>query len=202
MEFEALCKQRYTERYFAPNVDISDRQLQDLFQKVILGPSAFNLQHWQFIVVREQVAKKELSEIAYYQPQVKDCSAVVAVCGNLLAFRDARSMHASDPESIRDKFIDMVEKIYENEAGLQRDEAIRSASLAAMSLMYAAADKNWASAPLIGFDADKLAAKLCLQKTVIPVMLVLLGKPKPGHTNRRGDRKSLSEVLHFETYKS
>ncbi|MGY8845169.1 MAG: nitroreductase family protein, partial [Gammaproteobacteria bacterium] len=134
--------------------------------------------------------------------QVKDCSAVVAVCGNLLAFRDARCMHVNDPDSIRDKFTNMVENIYENEAGLQRDEAIRSASLAAMSLMYAAADKNWASAPLIGFDADKLAAKLCLQKTVIPVMLVLLGKPKPGHTNRRGDRKSLSEVLHFETYKS
>jgi len=37
---------------------------------------------------------------------------------------------------------------------------------------------------------------------VIPVMLVLLGKPKPGHTNRRGHRKSLGEILHFETYKS
>jgi len=110
-------------------------------------------------------------------------------------------MQANDPESTGDKFTDMVEKIYENEAGLQRDEAIRTASLAAMSLMYAAADTNWASAPLIGFDADKLAARLCLQKTVIPVMLVLLGKPKPGHTNRRGYRKPLSEVLHFETYK-
>ena len=68
--------------------------------------------------------------------------------------------------------------------------------------MYAAADTNWARAPLIGFDADKLAATLCLQKTVIPVMLVLLGKPMPGHRNRRGHRKSLGEILHFETYKS
>jgi putative NAD(P)H nitroreductase len=202
MEFESLSKQRHTERNFAPNVKISDQQLQALFQKVILGPSAFNLQHWQFIAIREQTAKNELYEIAYYQPQVKDCSSAVVVCGNLLAFRDTRRIYENESKDIRDKFSAMVKKIYEHDVGLQRDEVMRSASLAAMSLMYAAADKKWASAPLIGFDVDKLATKLCLPESVIPVMLVLLGKPKSGNSNRRGYRRSLEEVLHFETYKS
>ena len=46
-------------------------ELKAIFDKVVLAPSSFNLQHWRFIVVRDQANKEKLCEAAFDQPQVK-----------------------------------------------------------------------------------------------------------------------------------
>ena len=79
------------------------------------------------------------------------------------------------------------------DAQLQRDEAVRSASLAAMTLMLAAEGMGLASAPMGGFDAAGVASAFGLQADELPVMLVAVGRaaevaaPKP--------RRPVAEVL-------
>ena len=72
------------------------------------------------------------------------------------------------------------------------DEAIRSASLAAMNLMTAAQALGLASAPMGGFDAAAVCADFGLASTELPVMLVAMVPSRAGplatHTSQTGRR--------------
>ena len=78
----------------------------------------------------------------------------------------------------------------------QRDEAIRSASLAAMNLMTAAQAMGLSSAPMGGFDAVAVSAEFGIEATELPVMLVAIGRPAPGNWPRK-PRRPVAEVLSF-----
>ena len=94
----------------------------------------------------------------------------------------------------------MIQEFYENKAQLQRDEAIRSASLAAMTLMFGAVTRGWDTCPMIGFDPDAVSKILELDDSHIPVMLLTLGfrkeDPRP-----RSSRRAISEVVKMDTFK-
>jgi putative NAD(P)H nitroreductase len=92
----------------------------------------------------------------------------------------------------------MIEKIYDGNERLQRDEAIRSASLAAMTLMYAAKNRGWATGPMIGFDQDVASKLLKLTPEYIPVMLLVLGHQK-NEGRPRDYRRPIDEVVKFNT---
>ncbi len=77
---------------------------------------------------------------------------------------------------------------------LIRDEAIRSASLAAMTLMYAAKNRGYGTCPIIGFDADEIAKLFRLSPNYIPVMLVALGTQK-NDPRPRDYRRPIEEVV-------
>lgn len=74
----------------------------------------------------------------------------------------------------------------------QRDEAIRSGALAAMTLMLAAQGKGLVSCPMIGFNPA--AEAFALQATDVPVMIVTAGYPGPSNWLKK-PRKQISEVL-------
>jgi len=83
---------------------------------------------------------------------------------------------------------------YQSEPGMQRDEAIRSASLAAMNLMIAAQAMGLASGPMNGFDADGVSIDFELAPTEVPVMLVAVGRAAPGNWPRKR-RRPVDQVL-------
>lgn len=199
MDFETLTAQRHSIRRYEPGLAIDDATLRRIFTLVQRSPSSFNLQHWRFVVVREPARKRELRGLAYGQQQVEDCAAAVLVCGRLDAFEDAARLYAEAPPEMRDKFVPMIGGVYRNQPGLQREEAIRSGSLAAMSLMYAAKACGWDSGPMIGFDAGKVAALLALPPNIVPVMLVTLGRARADGVPPRLYRRPLDEIVHLET---
>jgi nitroreductase len=92
----------------------------------------------------------------------------------------------------------MIGDVYRDQPALQREEAIRSGALAAMSLMYAARHHGWDSGPMIGFDASSVAALLELDTRTVPVMLVTLGKALGGPPPRLY-RRPLAEIVHLES---
>ena len=79
---------------------------------------------------------------------------------------------------------------------MQRDEAVRGASLAGMTLMLAAHDKGLATGPMIGFDAAGVAAAFGLTADEVPVMLITCGTAAPGNWPRKA-RRPVSEVVSF-----
>lgn len=200
MEFSAIVESRHSVRQFDEGVGIDDAELEAIFAEVVLSPSSFNMQHWQFVVVRDTARKQQLRGLSYGQAQVEQCAAAILVCGRLDAHVDAARIYGEEPAEVRDKYVPMIEGVYRDQPVLQREEAIRSGALAAMSLMYAAKNRGWDTGPMIGFDAAKVAAMLELADNVVPVMLVVLGRAAGGRQPARGYRRPLSEVLHYERY--
>lgn len=194
MEFSAVVRQRRSIKSYDPARTISDAQLKELFEEVVLSPSAFNLQHWAFIAVRDPEIKKKLKEAAWGQQQIEDCSVPIFVAGKLNAHRDAPSIYKGVPEGVREKVLPMIADFYEGKDQLVRDETIRSASLAAMTLMYAAKSRGFDTGPIIGFDSDAVARLLKLGPDHIPVMLIVLGYAK-GEPRPRSCRKPVEEVV-------
>jgi nitroreductase len=198
MEFSEIVQQRRSVKSYDPEKAISDVELKELFEEVVLSPSAFNLQHWTFIAVKDTDMKKKFREAAWGQPQVEDCSVAILVCGKLDAFKDALKIYKETPEAIQQRMVPMIHEFYEGKKQLQRDEAIRSASLAAMSLMYGAASRGWATGPMIGFDPEAVSKLLKLTPNYIPVMIVVLGHQKD--TPRpRSYRHPVADVVRLDT---
>jgi nitroreductase len=75
-----------------------------------------------------------------------------------------------------------------------RDEAVRSATFGAATLIYAAEAVGFASGAMIGFDAEGVVREFSLGRSEVPVMLVAVGRAAPGNWPQK-PRRPLGEVL-------
>lgn len=198
MEFAEIVQQRFSVKSYDPDKAISDVELRELFEEVILSPSSFNLQHWTFIAVKNPAVKKQLREAAWGQAQMEEGSVAVLVCGKLDAYKDAPEIYKTAPGEIQEKVLPMIQDFYGSNDQLQRDEAIRSASLAAMTMMYGAVNRGWGTCPMIGFDPKAVSKILKLTANLIPVMFVVLGHQKEA-PRPRSYRHPIEDVVRLNT---
>lgn len=199
MNFHEITRERRSIKAYEEGVEITDAELAKLFETVSLSPSSFNLQHWTFVAVRDPEIKKQMRAAAWGQPQVESSSVAILVTGKLGAHEDAPRIFEEVPEEVRTGTIDMINNFYAGNDQAQRDEAIRSASLASMTLMYAAQDAGYSTGPMIGFDPTKMAEILHLPQDYLPVMLIVLGKGK-GTSYPRAYRRPLDEIVKLDTF--
>ncbi|MGK5078729.1 nitroreductase family protein [Janthinobacterium sp. HLX7-2] len=195
-----------TSRTSASNYDatrkLSKAEIAELVALATQAPSAFNLQNWKFIAVESDAAKASLLPLAYSQPKITDAAVTFIICGTL-------DPHVTLPAALKPTvdagiiteetyqgWLDAVQNMYGNNPVMARDEAVRSASLAAMTLMLAAQGKGLVSCPMIGFDAAGVAAQLELPATEIPVMMITVGYAAPGNWAKK-PRKAVDSVLSF-----
>ena len=68
---------RYATKQFDPTRKISDDDWNALEQSLVLTPSSFGLQPWQFIVITDQATKDKLLPVSWNQRQVADASHLV-----------------------------------------------------------------------------------------------------------------------------
>jgi nitroreductase len=78
----------------------------------------------------------------------------------------------------------------------QRDEALRSASLAAMTMILAAEGMGLSSCAMSGFDAAAVHAAFGLAADEVPVMLVAVGHAAQGNWPQK-PRRPLQDVLRY-----
>jgi nitroreductase len=199
MEFSEVVQQRYSVKSYDPEKAISDAELKDFFDEVVLSPSSFNLQHWTFVAVKEPAIKKQLKDAAWGQAQMEDCSVAVLVCGKLDAYKDAPKIYKEAPGEIQEKVLPLIQNFYGDNPQLQRDEAVRSASLAAMTMMYGAVNRGWGACPMIGFDPEAVTKILKLTPNIIPVMFIVLGHQKDA-PRPRSYRHPVKDVVHLNTF--
>jgi nitroreductase len=181
---------------------LSKTEIGELIALATQAPSAFNLQNWTFIAVESEAAKAALLPLAYGQPKVTAAAVTFVICGTLNphqtlpdALRPTVDAGIIDEETYQG-WLGAVQGMYGDNPQMQRDEAMRSASLAAMTLMLAARGKGLISCPMIGFDAAGVAAQLGLADSEIPVMMVTVGYAAPGNWPKK-PRKAVDSVLRF-----
>ena len=92
----------------------------------------------------------------------------------------------------------MAREIYA-EKGIARDEAIRSASLAAMTMMLAAEARGLAACALTGFDPERVRREFGVGDRYIPVMLLAVGYPT-GEATVPMPRMDVDDVLAFDRW--
>jgi nitroreductase len=197
-----VIKSRISANSYDTERKLTDQEMTDLIDLATHAPSAFNLQNWKFLAVRSEEAKARLLPLAYGQQKVVDAAVTFIVCGTLhphetlpAALKPTLDAGIID-ESIYNMWVGAAQGMYQENPQLQRDEAIRSGSLAAMTLMLAAKGQGLVSTPMIGFDQAAVIEAFNLPATDIPVMLVTVGYP--GTTNwPQKPRKAVQDVLEF-----
>lgn len=202
MAVEQAIASRISADRFEPGRRLPDETLAALVAQASLSPSAYNLQNWRFIAVRTPEAKARLKAAAYGQQKVEDASAVFIVCGTLAAHaRLADFLQPSVERGVMsqrtaDGWVAQAHAAHDGNLQLQRDEAVRSASLAAMTLMLSAQGLGLASCPMVGFDAQALATDFGLDASELPVMLVAVGHAA-GTPRPQKARRPVADILVF-----
>jgi len=206
-DFETLVKNRRSAMKFLPDVEITERELNEIFGLTKFAPSAFNLQHARYIVVKDPEVKRKMYEAANKQYKVLSSSAVVLVLGNTNAYQDVGPIHEGllnlgvMSKQEYDMTVESVLSFYEERgASFQREEAVRNASLSAMLFMLIAKDKGWDTCPMIGFDPDAVAKELNIPDSYLPAMMITIGKEDTSSQRPRGYRKPVGEFVSFNGF--
>lgn len=173
---EQVILSRHSVRKYKRGVEIPEAELKRMLELAASAPSSWNLQHWRFLVIREEANKQKLLPLAFNQQQVADASVVVIVLGDLQANLAAPDIYAGAAPEIRETMIGQINGAYANNPQLARDEAIRNGSLAAMQLMLAAKALGYDSVPMGGYDHDGVIREFNIPDRYLPVMIIPIGK--------------------------
>ncbi|MGC5325998.1 nitroreductase family protein [Brevibacillus sp. SYSU BS000544] len=198
-----IMKQRHSVKSYDASHQMPQEVLEGILTATTMAPSAWNLQHWKFLVIQDQAQKEKLLKIAYGQKQTVEASAVIAVLGDLEANRNAEQIYSAAvtsgmiTEEIKQTLVSQINRAYESKE-TARDEANRNASLAAMQLMLAAKAYGYDTCPMGGFDREQLIEAFNIPTRYMPIMLISVGKAaKPAYPS---SRFSLDQVVVKETF--
>ena len=199
-EIITAIEERRTTVLFDPSRDVSDERISELIRLATRAPTSFNLQNWRFIAVRTPEAKARLREIAWNQAKITEAAVTFIICGQMadhrvLADRLLPAVEAGTmPAAMVAGWEAAAKSLYFEQPQRQRDEAIRTATFGAGTLIYAAHAMGLGAGPMIGFDAEAVAREFNLAADEIPVMLVAVGHALPENWPQK-PRRPLSQVL-------
>lgn len=182
---------------------MSEIEMDELLTLAASAPSAWNLQHWRYLVITQEEQKQKLLPIAFGQKQVVEASMVVAILGDLEAYRTAHQIYGEAVEQgqitreLRDTLISQIEGAYSDKQRAKLDSTL-NCGLSAMQLMLAAKAMGYDSCPMGGFNPQKLVTEFHVPERFFPVMLVAIGKAAT--PARPSGRLSLNELVIKETF--
>jgi len=188
-------KSRRSVKHYDPQHKISDEEINHLLSLAMLSPTAFNIQNWRFVVVRDPDLRKQIRAAAWDQAQVTDASVLIVLCADLKSWEKQPERYWKDaPKEVQDFIVPMIDQYYRGRDQVQRDEAMRSCGIVAQTLMLTAKSMGYDSVPMDGFDFDKVAELIKLPDDHVISMFVAIGKgieePWP-----RGGQLPLEEVV-------
>jgi nitroreductase len=202
MDTIELIKQRISTNKFDASRTLSEAEIEELVAYATEAPSAYNIQNWRFVAVTNPEDKARLKSVAYNQQKVADASVTFIVLGDLRGYEKLPQILKPMVDSglmdqaMADGWTKSAASSYGASEQFARDEAIRSASFAAMTLMIAAQAKGLATGPMIGFDPEGVKREFNITDRYVPVMLLTVGYPARGNWPRK-PRLGVEEVLAF-----
>lgn len=204
MDFIKVIDKRRSANNFLEDVKMTEADLKPIFEDVKLTPSAFNLQHTEYLAVLDEEMKERVRDAAYGQYKVHTASAVILVTADRYAYLQTERLNQGmlDLGVINETELEqMVEdniQFYESKGEpFMKEEAIRNGSLSAMMFMLAAKNRGWDTCPMIGFDQMKIRELLTIPSTHEVVMMITIGKEKESSRHLRGYRKPVNEFVKF-----
>lgn len=187
MQVSEAIETRRAIKQFDPEHELSEAEQDRLIELAMKSPTAFNLQHWRFVVVRDPAQRQAIREVAWDQAQVTDASMLVILCGRRDVWQhQAQRVWRGAPEEVREMMHGAIDAYYRDQPQVERDELMRSCGIAGQTLMLAAREMGLDSCPMDGFDFDAVGRLIGLPDSHVISFMVAIGKkaadvwPRPG----------------------
>jgi len=171
---------------------VPENDLKKILEAGLSAPSAYNLQPWRFVVVRQAEQRARLRQAAMNQLKVEEAPLVVVACADLEGWRSGdldeiirlaqqhgygdEARHASMRKNIANFF-----SAPGNVGGLAPDFAVwanRQTMIAFTTMMWMAEALGYDTAPMEGFYEDQMKATLGIPAHVRVVALLAIGHRK------------------------
>lgn len=157
---------------------VTDETLTTLLTLTGRAPSAFNLQPWRFVVVRDPELKKDLSAAAYGQQQIVGAPVVIAIYADMedtMAHLE-ETVHPGLPPEKRDATLAMLNNSFGNMTPEARGVwANAQANIALGYLLLLAKAEGLDTSPMLGFEPGKVKKLLGIPESATITALVTLG---------------------------
>ena len=201
---QAIRDRRATPSFDGEPIPASD--LRQILDAGLHAPSGYNMQPWRFIVVQHPEQKKRLRAASYNQAKVEEASAVIVACGDRDGWRkDLDEMLrlgrlGGMPESYAAQASTSVPAYL---SGMTQDEMTgwlnKMVMLAFTSMMLMAEVMGYDTAPMEGFEQQKVCETLKLPMSYWVVALLAVGHLS-GPDKFDGGRFVMSHTVFGEEY--
>ncbi|HEX5338700.1 MAG TPA: nitroreductase family protein, partial [Gallionella sp.] len=177
MNVATAVEQRRAIKAYDPEHRMSEAEIETLMGLAMRSPTAWNIQNWRFVLVRDPELRKQVRAAAWDQAQVTDASLLVVLTADLKAWnKEPVRYWRNAPQPVQDYILPAMAQYYEGREQVQRDEGMRSCGMAAMTLMLAAQEMGYQSCPMDGFDFDAVGKLINLPADHAIAMFVVIGK--------------------------
>lgn len=177
MDVRTAIENRRAIKEFDAKHKMTEREIEELMSLALLSPSAFNIQHWRFVLVQNPELRESIRAVSWMQPQITDASLLVVICADINAWeKDPDRYWRNAPDEVRDGIVAVIGEYYRERPQTQRDEAMRSCGIAAQTLMLAAQGMGYDSCPMDLSDFGEVAKLIQLPEGHVIAMFVAIGK--------------------------
>ncbi len=197
------------ERRATPSFDgteLPSKDLRQILEAGLLAPSGYNVQPWRFIVVQSPEQKKRLRAAAFNQAKIEEASAVIVCCGDADSWRrDADEIirmgaEGGMPESYAAQLKSSVTSFL---TSLNTDQMHgwlnKQVAMAAAHMMLTAEVMGYDTAPMEGFEQQRICETLKLPMSYWVVALLAIGHAR-GEDKFDGGRFDMSHTVFGEDY--
>jgi nitroreductase len=177
---------------FAPQ-PVPEDDLKKILDAGLAAPSAYNLQPWRFVVVRDAEQRGRLRQAAMKQPKVEEAPVVIVACADLEGWRHGdvdeiirlAQQHGYGDEARYDSMRKNIARFFGSApgtaGGLAPDFAVwanRQTMIAFTTMMWMAEVLGYDTAPMEGFYEDQVRDALGIPGHVRVVALLAIGHRK------------------------
>lgn len=186
MDTLTAIKARRAVKHYDPEHRLTAEEERTLMEAAMQAPTAFNIQHWRFVLVKDPELRKQIRAVAWDQAQVTDSSLLIIMVGNQDAWKTPERYWKDAPQAVQDFLVPAIDGYYNGKEQVQCDEVMRSTGLAGQTIMLAAKAMGYDSCPMDGFDFDAVGKIIKLPAGHVISFMISVGKgtkeawPKPG----------------------
>ena len=180
-------KARRAIKHYDPQHRMTEAEEAELLNLALLSPTAFNIQNWRFVVVRDMDVRRQIRAAAHDQAQVTEASLLVVLCGNLKAWeQNPQRYWVGAPQAVQDFIGPSIKMYYEGKPEVQRDEVMRSCGMAGQTLMLASQAMGYDTCPMDGFDYEAVGKIINLPEDHAISFMIAIGKKTKESWSRPG----------------
>ena len=177
MNVATAIETRRSVKGYDPSHRMTEAEIKILLSHAMLAPTAFNIQNWRLVLVRDPELRQEIRKVAWDQAQVTDASLLLVLCADLKSWeKDPARYWRNVPQPVQDFLIPAIGQYYAGKEQVQRDEAMRSCGIAAMTLMLMAKEMGYDSSPMDGFDFTAVGKLINLPHDHVITMMLAVGR--------------------------
>jgi nitroreductase len=185
---------------------IPSEDLREIIEAGLHAPSGYNMQPWRFVVLQNAEQKKKLRSASYNQAKVEEASAVIVACGDMDGWRTDLPLMldmgraGGMPESYAAQASSSVPSYMSSFTTEQMKLWLNKQVMLAFTHMLLMAEVlGYDTAPMEGFEQDKVHEALMLPMSYWVVALLAIGHLK-GADKFDGSRFDMNHTVFGEEY--